>query len=72
MIRFPNPLAGVSQIVAKAFAILGEHDGVGRRSTFGIRLPHDQVRRPMSNQADESTPARATGDQRPGDDRRSA
>ena len=68
MIRFPNPLAGVSQIVGKAFSILGERDGVGRRTSFGIGLSHDAEERRPPRPSPEDTSRTTIG--RPGSDER--
>jgi hypothetical protein len=43
--RFPNPFTAVSELVAKAFATLGDRDGVGGRSAFVVGLSHPRARR---------------------------
>ena len=54
MTRFPNPFASALEIVAKAFAIVGDRDGAGRRDGFGIGLPHTRARRPMGDRAPQT------------------
>ena len=60
--RFPNPLTSVSELVAKAFAIVGDRDGVDGRRPFGIELPRTGPRRPTRSQ----TPRRETASSREG------
>lgn len=38
--RFPNPLTAVSDLVARAVAIVGDRDGADGRRPFGLELPH--------------------------------
>ena len=45
MTRFPNPFTAVSELVAKAFATLGDRDGAGGRSAFVVGLSHPRARR---------------------------
>jgi hypothetical protein len=54
MTRFPNPFTAVSEIVAKAFAIVGDRDGAGRRDGFGIGLSHARSRRPAHTPASQA------------------
>ena len=49
--RFPNPLASVSELVAKAFAIVGDRDGVDGRKPFGVELSRLRSRRPTQSPA---------------------
>jgi len=46
VIRFPNPFTAVSEIVAKAFTIIGDRDAAGGRGRFGVRLSNPRIRRP--------------------------
>jgi len=45
VIRFPNPFTALSEIVAKAFAIVGDRDRAGGRGAFGVGLSHTSTRR---------------------------
>jgi len=45
MTRFPNPLAAVTQVIGRAFAILGDRDGTGGQGTFVAAVPRSKTRR---------------------------
>jgi hypothetical protein len=63
VISFPNPLAAVSQMVAKAFAIIGDRDSLGGRQSFGISLPlHQPQRTPSSSDGTNTTGNTSGGD----------
>ena len=55
--RFPNPLASVSELVAKAFAIVGDRDGIDGRRPFGVELSRLRSRRPTPSPAPHSEAA---------------
>jgi len=60
MTRFPNPFTAVTQVIAKAFAVLGDRDGVGGRSAFVVGVPRSKMRRspraPAPRAHEASTP----------------
>jgi len=45
MTRFPNPFAAVTQVIGRAFAILGDRDGAGSHGTFAAAVPRSKTRR---------------------------
>ena len=48
---FPNPLASVSELVARAFAIVGDRDGIDGRRPFGVELSRLRSRRQTQSPA---------------------
>jgi len=43
--RFRNPFASLSDLVAKAFTIIGDRDAARGRGAFIVRLSHPKTRR---------------------------
>ena len=51
MTRYPNPLVAVSDLIAKAFAVLADRDNPGGRSAFVVMSPRSRSRHVPTPQA---------------------
>ena len=60
MTRFPNPFTAVTQVIGRAFAILGDRDGAGGQGSFVVAVPRSKTRRspraPAPHAQEASTP----------------